>query len=283
MSPKVFTTRVEEGVACVQMADPEHQNRLTEELIDDLMAGLGALAADPALKAVILTGSKEVFCGGGTLEMLRKIASGAMVAKDLLLPLRLVDFPVPIIAALEGHAVGAGLGVALCCDVAVASETARYSANFTSMGFTPGLGVTSLLPALVGYGFASEMMLSAKFYKGRELKGRGLFTHIVPAAEVFGLAMDLARRFAERPRDILTMLKAELVIPRRRLLMEAMSREHLMHQICFAKPETKALLEAAYVGALPDSSGAAFGDQELGNQEERGEPPIRRGDREEPG
>jgi polyketide biosynthesis enoyl-CoA hydratase PksI len=155
---------------------------------------------------------------------------------------------VPMIAALEGHAVGAGLAVALCCDIVVASESARYGANFTGMGFTPGVGVTSLLPALVGYGFAVEMMMTAKLYKGRELMERRLFTHVVPGGEVLALAMDIAQRIAERPRHILTMLKAELALPRRHMLMEALAREHTMHQICFSRSETRALIEEGYVG-----------------------------------
>lgn len=262
MPEKVNLTRVDEGVARVQMDDPGQQNRLTDELVDELMACLHTLAADTALKAVVLTGRKEVFCGGGTFEMLQKVSSGDMNAKDVLLPTRIVEFPVPIIAALEGHAVGAGLAVALHCDIVVASESARYSANFTSMGFTPGLGVTSLLPALVGYGFASEMMMTAKFYKGSELKGRGLFTHVVPAREVLALAMDVAQRIAERPRHVLTMLKTELAIPRRRALMEAMSREHFMHELCFSRPETKELIDAAYLGPRSEVPGRTPGNTE---------------------
>lgn len=249
MQPKVSVTRDHEAVAVVQLNDPGQQNQLTDELIDELMAALRSLSADPELKALVLTGSKDVFCGGGTLALLEKVASGNVDAKDVLLPAELVTFPVPIIAAVEGHAVGAGLVVALCCDITVASESARYSANFTSMGFTPGLGATALLPSLVGYSFAQEMMMTAKFYKGRELAGRGLFTHVVPAAEVLDRAMDIAHRTAERPRHVITMLKAELAISRRRLLMEGMSREHVMHQICFSRPETKELIDAAYTGA----------------------------------
>jgi polyketide biosynthesis enoyl-CoA hydratase PksI len=253
MSLRVNITRVDEGVARLHMDDPGQQNRLTDGLVEELMACLRTLAADTSLRAVVLTGRKEVFCGGGTFEMLQKVSSGDMNAKDILLPARLIEFPVPIIAAVEGHAVGAGLAVALYCDIAVASANARYSANFTSMGFTPGLGVTSLLPALVGHGFASEMMMTAKFYKGSELRGRGLFTHVVPAAEVLALAVDIAQRIAERPRHVLTMLKAELAIPRRRALMEAMSREHVMHELCFSRPETKALIDAAYIGSRSEA------------------------------
>jgi polyketide biosynthesis enoyl-CoA hydratase PksI len=260
MSERVIITRVDEGVARVQVDDPGQQNRLTDGLVEDLLACLHTLAEDTSVRAVVLLGRKEVFCGGGSFELLQKVSSGDINAKDILLPTKLVEFPVPIIAALEGHAVGAGLAMALYCDIVVASANARYSANFTSLGFTPGLGVTSLLPALVGYSFASEMMMTAKFYKGAELKGRGLFTHIVPAAEVLPLALDIAQRIAERPRHVLTMLKAELTIPRRRTLMEAMSREHVMHELCFSRPETRALIDAAYIGSRSESPASTPGD-----------------------
>jgi polyketide biosynthesis enoyl-CoA hydratase PksI len=250
-SVKVVVSWVDEGVALVRMDDPEQRNLLTDGLLDELMAALRELSADAKVKAAILCGRKDVFCGGGSLEMLRAVAAGATHAKDILLPAMLVEFPVPIIAALEGHAVGAGLAVALWCDIVVASEQARYGANFTSMGFTPGLGVTSLLPALVGYGFATEMMTTARLYKGRELVHRQLFTHIVPGGGVLDLAIDLARRIAERPRHVLTMLKAELSLPRRSLLTNAMPREHVMHQVCFSRPEARALVDEGYVGPRP--------------------------------
>ncbi|UQA57005.1 polyketide synthase [Polyangium aurulentum] len=247
-STKVEVTWVEEGVALVRMNDPEERNLLTDMLVDELMAALRELSADAKVKAAILCGRRDVFCGGGSLEMLRAVAAGATHAKDVLLPAMLVEFPVPIIAALEGHAVGAGLAMALWCDIVVASERARYGANFTSMGFTPGLGITALLPALVGYGFATEMMMTAKLYKGRELAERRLFTHVVPEGEVLDLAVDIARRIAERPRHVLTMLKAEIALPRRGMLTNAMPREHVMHQVCFSRPEARVLLEEGYVG-----------------------------------
>ncbi|HSN98471.1 MAG TPA: polyketide synthase [Candidatus Nanopelagicales bacterium] len=260
MSEKVNVTRVDDGVARVQMDDPGQQNQLSDELVDGLLDRLRDLAEDTSIRAVILAGREDVFCGGGTLELLQRVSSGDLRARDVLLPAKLVEFPVPIIAAVEGHAVGAGLAVALYCDIVVASEGARYGANFTSMGFTPGLGVTSLLPALVGHGFASEMMMTAKFYKGAELARRGLFTHVVAAREVLPLATDLARRIAERPRHVLTMLKADLAIPRRRALVEATSREHLMHELCFSRPEARALIDAAYIGPRPEPPARTPGD-----------------------
>lgn len=252
---RIYVTPSDDGIVRVEMRDLEQRNLLTDQFVDELMVTLNHLSADNTLKAVVLCGQKDVFSGGGSLEMLRTIAAGEAHAKDLLLPAMLIGFPVPIIAAIEGHAVGAGLVVALCCDITVASESARYGANFTSMGFTPGLGATSLLPALVGYGFATEMMLTAKLYKGRELAGRNLFTHIVPGSNVLAMATDIAQRIAERPRHLLTLLKSELAMARRHMILEAQSREHVMHQVCFSRPETRALIEDGYIGPRFDRMG----------------------------
>ncbi len=247
MAEIIRITDLGSGISRLGMDDPAEENRLSDRMCRELLAALDALSADPALKVVVLTGRSDVFCAGGTLEMLRQIASGEVAARDLLLPERLLAFPLPIVGALEGHAVGGGLTLALCCDVLVAAEEKRYGANFASMGFTPGMGTTALLPALVGHQLASEMMLTSAFYKGRELRGRSLFNHVVPGREVLDRAVDLARRMAEKPRYVLAGIKETLALPRRRTLADAMSREHLLHAMCFSQPETAAILEANYL------------------------------------
>lgn len=244
----ISTTHLEEGVFQLQMDAPETKNQLNAEMIEALSVALTALSNESTLKVLILRGRKDIFCAGGTLDMLKDLSSGQTSVKALLQPLvgQIFGFPVPIIGALEGHALGGGLMLALFCDILVAAEKSRYGANFTSLGFTPGMGATSLLPALVGHHFASEMLFSAKLYRGRELKGRGLFNHIVPADDVMDVALDIALRIAEKPPHVLKMLKETLSRPRRQALEDALYREHLMHEICFAYPETKALIEATY-------------------------------------
>ena len=245
---KVSVTCVEEGIFQLKLNDVENQNRLSDELVDDVLAALALLRVEATLKVLILAGREQIFCAGATLEALYQLSQGKKEAKELSLPNELLSFPVPVIGALQGAAVGGGLTLALCCDMLVAAESRRYGVNFTNMGFTPGLGTTKLLPALVGHHFASEMMLSGKLYKGRELKGRGLFNYIAKADTVMPVALDLARRIAEKPRYVIEMLKETLSLARRQALAEATSREHLMHEICFAHPETIALIEATYIG-----------------------------------
>jgi polyketide biosynthesis enoyl-CoA hydratase PksI len=137
--------------------------------------------------------------------------------------------------------------LALCCDISVAAESSRYGANFTAMGFTPGGGITNLLPTLVGYNFAMEMMLTARFYKGRDLAQRGLFNYVLPKDEVLPQALTLARAIADKPAHVLEMLKDTLSLPRRQALLEAQGREHLLHKICFSQKQTQSHLEQAYL------------------------------------
>ena len=245
---RVSVTSLEEGIFQLQINDPENQNRLDEELFSEWMAALSTITKESTLKVLIITGYKDVFCAGGSLEVLRQVATGKAEEKDLYtLPNLMLSFPVPIIGALSGHAVGGGLILALCCDILVAAQSSRYGVNFTNMGFTPGLGTTFLLPALVGYHFASEMILTGKLYKGRELKEKGLFNYVVPVEQVMDVALDIARRIAEKPRYVIELTKITLSLPRRQAFQDAMYREPLMHKICSTHPETAALIEANYL------------------------------------
>lgn len=246
MPALVRTDRPSESIALLRIDDPTTGNRLSERLCTEFEEALACLAGDGAIRVLLLNGSPRTFCAGATIESLRRIAAGEFDVRDLATARRILEFPVPVVAAVEGHAVGGGLILAACCDITVASESSRYGVNFTELGFTPGMGATALLPSLLGPQFAAEMMFTAKFYKGRELKHRGLFTHIVPAADVVPLARDIADRIAAKPRYVLEMLKETLALPRRKALEGAVARESLMHRICFARPETAALIEDVY-------------------------------------
>ncbi|MCI0398010.1 MAG: polyketide synthase [Chloroflexi bacterium] len=247
MPQLINVKHLEDGISELNINAPEIRNCLSDELCAEMMDALSRLGAEPQLKVLLLTGRADVFCAGATLEVLNEIAAGNYQVADLALPDQLLAFPVPIIAALQGHAVGGGLALALCCDVLVAAAESRYGFNFTTLGFTPGLGTTGLLPALVGHHFASEMLLTAKYYRGHELQGRGLFNHVVPAGEVYHVAFDLAQRLAEKSRHVLEMTKQTLALPRRQLLQAARVGEELMHRICFSDPGTKALINDRYL------------------------------------
>lgn len=251
--PCVEIRPLEDGLYQLALDDAAHGNRLTAEMIAGLIAALGTLQADPTVRAVIATGRRDVFCGGATREWLLRAANGpdrlAWLREEMRLIDALVNFPLPVVGALEGPAVGGGLLLALLlCDMLVVAEESRYGLHFTDMGFTPGMGATYLLPALTGYHVASEMLLGGKLYRGRELRGRGLFNEVVPVSDVWPVALDLARRVASKPRHVLEMLKETLATPRRAALPAALSRERLMMQICFDDPEVAAAVAGGYIG-----------------------------------
>jgi polyketide biosynthesis enoyl-CoA hydratase PksI len=247
--PVVDTIAREPGVVELFLDDAEHENRLSDQLCDELLAALAHLAQQPELKVLVLRGRPEVFCAGATMTALRRVLAGQLHVKDLLLSRPMLEFPVPIVGALEGHAVGGGLVLALCCDLVVAARGRRYSANFASLGFTPAMGTTQLLPAAVGTALAAEMTMTAKYYKGHELDGTRLFNHVVPADRVLDQARVLARRIAEQPRYVLALCKDSLSRSRRQRLAAAMSREHLMHKVCFSQPDVADVIEETYVGS----------------------------------
>ena len=244
---KLSVTFLEEGICELKLNDGENQNRLGDELIEGFLAHLRMLSQEPALKVLLLTGREDVFCAGGSIDTLRKLGKKAKEPVFYEIAEQMLGFPVPIVSVARGHAVGGGLLFAIYADVSVACETSRYSVNFTDMGFTPGMGTTTILPALVGYSFAAEMILTAKFYKGHELQGRGLFNYIVQADKVMPVALGLAQRMAGKPRDVLEMLKATLVLPRQQALHLARSHEQLMHQVCFSRPEGLRYIEESYI------------------------------------
>lgn len=239
---------VEESIFQLKIDSPETDNRLGMGVIQDLQGALGELAQTSELKVLILSGTPQVFSAGADLELLQKLAAGEISETDLAeLPRRLLEFPVPVIAALEGHAVGGGLCVALSCDITVASERSRYGVNFTNLGFTPGIGTTFLLPSVLGHHFASEMILTGRLYRGRDLQGKNVFNHIVAPEDVMEKVMDIARSMAEKPKLVLELLKQTLSIPRRQAFLEAVSQEQLMHNICFSNQDAIRYIRESYI------------------------------------
>lgn len=243
MPDLIQVNRVDEGIFQLTMDYPETHNGLDDRMIEQFFSALNSLQMNPKLHVLLIAGREDVFCSGATKTLLEHIGEGTFHAKDLLLPRALLQFPLPTIAVLQGYAVGGGLALGLCCDMAIASETSRYGVNFMNMGFTPGMGTTGLLPALTGYSLATEMMFSGKLYAGNALREFRLFNRVVPANQVMNSALSLAREIAEKPRHALELLKQSLALPRKQILEYATNQEHLMHGICFAHPEFRSRLE----------------------------------------
>lgn len=207
------------GIAVLTLHDPERRNALTMEMGEQLQQRCRELAADPTLRAVVLTGTPPAFSAGGDLDLLeglgRRARDEGFDACDTMRAfydryLGLRDLPVPVVAAVNGHAIGAGLCVALAADLRVLAHEARVGLNFARLGLHPGMGATWFLPQLVGPERAAAWLLTGALVDGATAAAQGLALEAVPAAEVLSRALDLAQDIAASSPTVVRQLTAAL-------------------------------------------------------------------------
>ena len=235
------------GMAYLKMRDEAGKNVFNDDFIQSFIAGMDRLETQYKPKVLILSGLADVFCGGAEKQSLIDLCDGKIRVKDLLISERLLNVPFPVIAAMEGHAVGGGLMLAACSDIVLAAQESRYGVVFMNMGFTPGMGCTRLLAELVGPFVANEMMYTGKCYKGRVLaQMHTQINYILPKAQVEPKAKDIALQICEKNLPSLNLLKQTLSLKKKKLLAEARVQEDLMHRLSFAFPETRKNIEDLY-------------------------------------
>ncbi|WP_017178647.1 polyketide synthase [Actinomyces timonensis] len=241
-----------DGIALIQMCDQEGGNTFTASLLRQLQERFAAVEEDESVRAVVLTGVGPYFCCGGTRESLIDLHAGRSTflgensgAAVYSLPL---SCPVPVIAAMQGHAIGGGLSLGLFADSAVLAAEGVYGATFMKYGFTPGFGSTLVFPARLGQVLGNEMLLSAKTYRGVELGRRGVPYPVVTRSDVVDEALQLARVYAERPRHSLIILKDALVADLRARLASQIEIELVMHERTIHRPEVAERLATLYDG-----------------------------------
>jgi polyketide biosynthesis enoyl-CoA hydratase PksI len=236
-----------DGIVFLKLNDERRKNTFTDDFIEQFIAALEKIEGKGDTKVLVIHGLPDVFCAGADKKNLLALCDGAVHVKDLAVSRRLLEVPFPVIAATEGHAVGGGLMLAVCCDMVVVARESRYGASFMELGFTPGMGCTQLLEQLVGPYVAAEMMYTARLFKGSELAVKGAnINAIVPRAEVMKTATDMAQRIGEKNRESLYLLKYTLASRRKKMLVDAQVNEDLMHRISFAFPQTRTNIEAMY-------------------------------------
>lgn len=225
---------IEDGVATITLNRPDKLNAYTTEMGDEVVAAFARCREDAAVRAVILTGAGRAFCAGVDLEHLKAHQAGGNASKgpklgeeDFLrkLPLELVEFPKPVIAAINGPAIGVGVTMALPCDLRLAAESAKLGLAFAKLGLLPGLGSTHLLPRLIGMAKALELVLTARTIPAAEAAEIGLVNRVVPDAELLPAARELARAMAQHRPEVLAAAKAALRFGAEAPMADAMRNE----------------------------------------------------------
>ncbi len=203
MDYKNLTLDIVDRVATLTIRRPQVKNAIDLATMDELELAVAALETDRTLQAVILTGAGGTFVSGGdlkSLETLEGIETGrAMSRKMQATLLRLEGLEVPVIAAIEGHALGGGAEVALACDIRIAASDAKIGFKQIGMGIMVGWGGGQRLRALIGRGRALELLLTGDILDGEEAFRLGLVDRVVASGKALAGAEVLARRVAAQP------------------------------------------------------------------------------------
>jgi len=199
------------ALATITLNRPDARNALDFVMRGELAAVLDEIEADEAARVVILTGAGGHFCSGGDVKTMRTrhTAAEGRGRVEMLnrMVLRLVDFPKPTIAMVDGYAVGAGSNLALCCDLIVASDRAKFGELFWKIGLVPDGGGTWLLSRVIGMARAKELIFTAEIIDAAEAGRIGLVNRVVPVAELETTTRALAEKIAAGPPAVLRMAK----------------------------------------------------------------------------
>ncbi|NMO17598.1 enoyl-CoA hydratase/isomerase family protein [Pyxidicoccus fallax] len=221
---------VEGAVATLTLNDVARRNVMTPELGDALRTHVGSLKLRTDVRAVVLTGAGGAFSSGGDLKMLERLRKSSFEeARTFMLDfyaryLSVLDLPVPTVAAVEGPAIGAGLCVALACDVCIVSEESKLALNFVQLGLHPGMGATYFVPRRAGAQAAAELLLTGRRFDGKEAVRLGLALEAAPAGGVLTRARALATQMAGNAPLAMRALKQRLG-PDRTALRAALEQE----------------------------------------------------------
>ena len=205
--------RIEEHIAILTLNRPEAKNAFSPEMINLWNRFLNEARADDTVRVIIVTGKGDTFCSGGDI---RDMAEGKLQSWDMKnflwegvhrIILTLEDLDKPVIAAINGAAMGAGLDMALVCDLRVCSDRAKLAESYIMMGLIPGDGGAYFLPRLVGTAKALELLLTGDVIDPQEAERVGLVNRVVPHARLMKETIALAEKIANRPPLAIRMMK----------------------------------------------------------------------------
>ncbi|MBW2230352.1 MAG: enoyl-CoA hydratase/isomerase family protein [Deltaproteobacteria bacterium] len=247
-----------DDVVTLTFNDPDRRNAMTAAMGRAFAERISGLAGDGSLRALILTGHGRAFSAGGDLGMIQERADEAHARPGLArrgvrdfmrafyeLFLSVRELPCPTLAAINGHAIGAGLCVALGCDIRYVAEDARLGLNFTKLGLHPGMGATWTLPRLVGPERAAELLYTSRLVHGAEAARMGLASRALRAADVLPAAVETAAEIAACAPIAVRGLKRALARSEGASLEDQLSFEASEQSVCFESDDVQEGITAA--------------------------------------
>jgi enoyl-CoA hydratase len=252
----VLTERPAEGVVLVRINRPEARNALNMATRKALAATFEGLHDDPSVRAIVLTGNEQAFAAGadlkefidaGAVEMLQR--RGERYWNTI------ARTPQPVIAAINGYALGGGLELAMCCDVIIAGESARLGQPEVRVGIMPGAGGTQRLTRAVGKHHAMRLCLTGRPISATEAYQIGLVSQVVSDAEVVAAALEMARDLARLPPLALMQIKEVILAGQDASLEACLMLERKAFQLLFASADKSEGMQAFFEKRQPDFKG----------------------------
>src|SRR5215510_2489138 len=245
---KCLIYEVKDAVATLTLNRPERLNARRDTLRDDLHDAVLRASHDPDIRVLVVTGAGKGFCAGGDVKAMNDTKEGrgpARPLEDRVAPLRdrvllaMRDAPQPVIAAVNGAAAGAGMNLALGCDIRLASTAARFGETFVKRGLHPDWGGTYFLPRLVGMAKAAEMIFTGEMIDAAEALRIGLVSGVYPPEELLPAAYDLARKIAAGPPIAIRLAKRALYHGEGTDLRGGLEFETFAQNVCFETEDAR--------------------------------------------
>ena len=200
---------IADGVATLTLNNPDERNTMTAPMVAEIVAAMDRIEGDSAIGALVVTGTAPAFCAGANLGNLAE-ADGESLGVIYEGFLRIARSPLPTIAAVNGAAVGAGMNLALGCDVRIAAKRAKFDTRFLQLGIHPGGGHTWMLRRIVGPQVTAATVLFGEVLDGAEAQRVGLAYRCVEDADLLTVAQEMAARAASAPRELVIETKKTL-------------------------------------------------------------------------
>jgi len=204
---------VKDKIATITLNRPDKLNAFTGPMLDAWATALAEAQADDGVNVIVVTGAGRAFCAGGDVARMGESRPTPLEHKNQLwehvhrIPKALEALDKPVIAMVNGLAVGAGMGMCLMCDVRIASDEARFSTGYVRVGLVPGDGDTYFLPRLVGVSKALELLWTADFVDAQEALRLGVVNRVVPHGDLAQQTLDFAAQVANGPQVPIRMIK----------------------------------------------------------------------------
>jgi enoyl-CoA hydratase len=241
MEPQNILVTRDGAVGVATLNRPKALNALNAELLEELAAALEGFDADPAIRAIVVTGSDRAFAAGADIkEMAEKSYMDVFKADFLAGPAnRIAAIRKPVIAAVAGYALGGGCELAMMCDFIIAADTAKFGQPEVTLGVIPGMGGSQRLARFVGKSKAMDMCLTGRTMDAAEAERAGLVSRVVPAAELMAEALKAAAKIAEQPLPVLMMAKEAVNHAYETTLAEGIRFERRLFHSTFATEDQK--------------------------------------------